>query len=119
MLHIRTIAEVIQQRRYQMLVHSFIYYQLNQSIVSDHDFDKWAKELVVLQERYPDIAKTVVYHNEFKAFDGSSGFDLPYNLPEIQERAMRVLEEYKKRQKRLLNIKSPSRVYLANFKEEG
>jgi NAD-dependent DNA ligase len=88
----QTITEKIQQRRYQMLVHSYIYYQLNDSIVSDIDFDRWSKELVELTERYPEEARKARYHEEFKNFDGSSGFDLPYSLPNIQEIANRLLK---------------------------
>jgi hypothetical protein len=81
---LQTITEKIQQRRYQMLVHSYIYYQLNDSIVCDSQFDRWAKELVDLTENYPEDALKARFHEEFKSFEGSSGFDLPYNLPYIQ-----------------------------------
>ena len=40
------IAEKIQQRRLQILVHSCIYYELNGSSVSDKQWDTWARELV-------------------------------------------------------------------------
>lgn len=88
----QSISEKIQQRRYQMLVHSYLYYGLNTSIVSDSDFDKWAKELVLLQKAYPEEAVKARYHDEFKNFDGSSGFDLPYNYPNIQAIAHRLLK---------------------------
>ncbi|MGG2028041.1 hypothetical protein AB1282_20280 [Gottfriedia sp. S16(2024)] len=54
---IQTIREKIQQRRLQILVHSYIYYQLNGSIIEDSTWDRWAKELVELTESYPDEAK--------------------------------------------------------------
>lgn len=88
---LQTITEKIQQRRYQMLVHSYLYYQLNNSIVSDSDFDRWAKELVELTENHPEEARKTRYHEEFKNFDGSSGFDLPYNIPKIQDIGNRLL----------------------------
>lgn len=88
---IQTISEKIQQRRYQMLVHSYLYYQLGESLVSDHDFDRWARELVELQEKYPEESEKVRYYREFKDFDGSSGFDLPYTMPEIQDKGNRLL----------------------------
>lgn len=93
----QTITEKIQQRRYQMLVHSFLYYELGESVVSDYHFDMWAQELVVLQESYPHQSSQAPYHDEFKDFDGSSGFDLPYDRPEIQERAYRLLESHRER----------------------
>lgn len=91
----QTVYERIRQRRYQILVHSYIYYQLNDSIVSDSDFDKWSKELVELTNRFPHKASEVIFHEEFKNFDGSSGFDLNYNLPRIQEIGNELLKKYK------------------------
>ena len=81
---VQTVTEKIKQRRYQMLVHSYLYYQLGDTVIDDYTFDRWAKELVQLQERYPNESKEADYYEEFKDFDGSSGFDLPYNMPNIQ-----------------------------------
>ena len=50
------IAEKIQQRRYQMLIHSCLYYHLNQNVISDKQWDAWARELRDLQNEYPDIS---------------------------------------------------------------
>lgn len=71
------IAELIQRRRLQLLVHSCIYYILDESIISDSTWSRWAAELVELQQKYPEIAETVCWHEAFKGFDGSTGFDLP------------------------------------------
>ena len=73
----REIYELIDQRRRQILVHSIIYYQMDESIVTDAQWSKWAMELVDLQAQYPDIAARCVYSEAFANFDGSSGFDLP------------------------------------------
>lgn len=89
------IKELITRRRKQLTVHSFIYYQLNDSIISDHLFDKWCNELVELQTQYPDIAKEAPLAEEFKEFDGSTGYDLPYNYPEYQLHAYFVLQHHK------------------------
>lgn len=91
------IKELINRRRRQLTVHSFIYYQLNKNIISDHDFDRWSKELVELQEQYPELAKQCIYHDEFKDFDGSTGFDLPYHYPEFQDDAYKLLDIHKER----------------------
>lgn len=71
------IAELIQQRRLQILVHSCIYYNLDKNLVSDATWDKWARELVQLQVDYPKIAEKVIWAEAFEGFDGSTGFDLP------------------------------------------
>ena len=80
------IAELIKRRRLQILVHSAIYYDFDRSIIDDATWMKWASELVDLQSKHPDIAETVILHDEFKDFDGSTGFDLPTHLAEAQAR---------------------------------
>ena len=69
----QTIEERIKQRRLQILIHSYIYYELNQNIVSDAKWTKWAKELVELQALYPIESAAVIYSEQFKDFDGSTG----------------------------------------------
>ena len=71
------IAEKINQRQRQILVHSVIYYKLNDSLISDSTWSRWAVELYNLQKNYPKIAETVPYHNAFKDFDPSTGCNLP------------------------------------------
>jgi DNA primase len=87
------IAEKIQQRRYQMLVHSYIYYEMNENLVSDSQWSKWAMELADLQKKYPDIASQVKYAEDFADWDGSSGAFLTYtNKPNIVMTANRLLQ---------------------------
>lgn len=71
------IAEKIQQRRLQMLVHSCIYYEMNQNIISDKQWDEWARELKKLQEDYPDISRQVMWYAAFSDWDASTGAFLP------------------------------------------
>lgn len=78
------IAEKIQRRRYQMLVHSYIYYELNENLISDSQWSSWAMELANLQSTYPDIAEKVIYAKDFAEWDGSSGAYLEFhNKPNI------------------------------------
>ena len=87
------IAYKIQQRRYQLLVHSYIYYELNSNIVSDSKWSKWAMELVELQTKYPQIAEKVIYAEDFADWDGSSGAFLTYtNKPNIVKTANWLLD---------------------------
>lgn len=72
-----TIAERIQELRLEMVVHSYIYYELNDNIISDAEWSQRAKELVRLQQAHPDIVEQVIYADAFKDFDGSTGFSLP------------------------------------------
>lgn len=85
------IAEKIQQRRLQMLVHSYIYYDLDNNIVSDATWSRWAVELAQLQKDYPEIEKKVPYRDGFEEWDGSTGAFLPYKTPQIQRIAARLM----------------------------
>lgn len=85
------IACKIQQRRLQILVHSYIYYQLDDNIIDDNTWSKWSKELVILQQTYPQIAKTVVYDEAFSDFDASTGYNLPHDKW-IEHKAESLLE---------------------------
>lgn len=89
------VRSLILRRRLQVLVHSCLYYDLNASLVDDHTWARWAQELVDLQKRYPDIAARVDYHQDFKDFDPSTGYDLPHRNPEIMARAQWLLERSK------------------------
>lgn len=74
----RKIMEEIKRLRLCVLVHSIIYYRLNTNIVSDYQYDKFAKKLKALQDKYPKLSKAVPeYLKEFKDWNGCSGFDLP------------------------------------------
>lgn len=81
------VAELIQQRRYQILVHSCIYYHLNQNIISDKKWDEWARELRDLQKQYPAISKEVPLYEYFQDWDASTGAFLPITLPWVISKA--------------------------------
>lgn len=80
----------IEQRRRQVLVHSYIYYEMDDSVVSDEQWTQWAKELVWLTREFPDIAKECIYHKEFEGFEGSTGFDFKYDEA-IKNRAAKLI----------------------------
>lgn len=72
------IEELIHRRRRQILIHSYLYYQMNTNIISDHMYDSLCKELAELQQNHPTESNNVEFYKEdFKLFDGSTGFDLP------------------------------------------
>ncbi len=62
------IKSLIRRRRFQLLVHSYIYYRLNQCVIPNWKFDMWAKELIVLQEKYPHLSKETDLYEMFKDF---------------------------------------------------
>lgn len=71
------IAELIQRRRLQLLVHSCLYYEMNTNLVSDRQWDIWARELVQLQKDNPKISEKVIWYDAFKDWDASTGAFLP------------------------------------------
>ena len=94
------IAEKIQQRRLQLLIHSCIYYEMNQNIISDKKWDEWARELKKLQEDYPDISRQVEWYTAFIDWDASTGAFLPLKDEWVVKKAKWLLNpEFKKLEK--------------------
>lgn len=75
----QTVEEKIRQRRRQMLVHSFLYYELDSNIIDDYTWSKWGVELAELQKKYPKESAEVEYADLFSDWDGSSGAHLVYD----------------------------------------
>jgi hypothetical protein len=72
------IEELIHRRRHQLLLHSYLYYQTNTNLIDDYTYDQWSKQLAELQKQYPELSNNVeFYKEEFKTFDGSTGYHLP------------------------------------------
>ena len=60
-----------------ILLHSYLYYELDRSLVTDHFYDERCKELVKLQNEH---GVTGQFADVFSDFDGSTGFDLYHRL---------------------------------------
>lgn len=71
------ITSKINRLRKCILVHSTLYYELNTTLITDEQWDKWAKELVELQKEHKRIASKCVFHKYFKGWKGESGYHLP------------------------------------------
>ena len=78
----------INRLQRQLMVHSYIYYRLNDNIWSDEQWDKAAKELLSLDQTGS------AYETLFKDFDGSTGYQLAQyvamegNLAYVAERLL-------------------------------
>lgn len=82
-VYVQTLEEKIRQRRHQMLIHSYMYYVMDESIVDDGKWQQWADELVELQKQ----EKVIGFYDEvFADWDGSTGMHLPQD-PWIKKRA--------------------------------
>jgi hypothetical protein len=86
---LQTARERIRQRRSQMLVHSFIYYHLDDSLVDDHTWQQWADELRDLQAMFGHVIG--FYDEAFRGWTGATGMHLPLRHPDVVLRATRVL----------------------------
>jgi NAD-dependent DNA ligase len=90
------IKSLITRRRRQILVHSFLYYRMNTSIISDGQYDTWARELMQLQRDYPEIASECPEAESFADYnETTSGFNLPLHgwVQTVAERVLRYHNE--------------------------
>lgn len=76
-----TIVEKIQLLQRSILVNSFAYYELNDNILTDFQYDANARQLEELVKQHPDEFKRSRYYTYFHDFYDSdehatSGFDL-------------------------------------------
>jgi NAD-dependent DNA ligase len=89
------IKSLITRRRRQVLVHSCLYYKFNTTLISDHTYDAWARELMELQRKYPDIAAECAHADAFADWsETTSGFNLPLYgwVQTVAERCLRYHE---------------------------
>lgn len=86
------IVDKIKRRRAQMLIHSCIYYEMDDSIISDHQWQAWADELQQLQTNHPDCVKIDFFDWEFRNWDGATGNHLPHRDPWVFAKANYILQ---------------------------
>lgn len=84
---VQTLSEKIRQRRIQMLVHSYLYYVLDENVVDDHKWQQWADELTELQKQKKVIG---FYDEAFSDWTGATGTHLPFDSWVVQ-RAKKLL----------------------------
>lgn len=75
-----TALEKIELLQRWIIVHSIVYYNLGQSIVTDSQFDRNCYQLVSLMGQHPRQSRLSHYARYFEDFDGSTGYDLPNKL---------------------------------------
>lgn len=93
------IAELIDRRMRQIMIHSHIYYLYNNNVISDYQYDKYSKELAELLKKHRDIAKEHELYEKFKDFDGSTGYHLVDMDGVWATRALVVLTVYENDQR--------------------
>lgn len=74
----KTIISYLQRR---IIVYSIMYYELNESCISDKDYDSLSHQLIELMKSTPkEICRESQYWYCMYDFDGTTGFDLPDRL---------------------------------------
>lgn len=69
-----------------IILHSYIYYELNDNVISDKDYDVKSKELVKYKNEYPELWKSSEYYKQFgDNYNGSTGFTLYNDLDDHQK----------------------------------
>lgn len=98
----RTKISYLQRR---IIVYSIMYYELNESCISDQQYDELSRQLMDLQSNcdFEEFRNSTYYYVMYN-FDGSTGFDIPSRLTDY---------DYKY----LLNI--ANHVYQIYLKETG
>ena len=79
-----------------ILIHSFLYYMLDNSIWSDKKYDEVAHRLSEMQSRTTkiDLIINTDYGYVFADFDGTTGFDLYYSLNERDKNRISEIAQY-------------------------
>lgn len=73
-----------------MLIHCFLYYHLDVSLIDDHTWQAWADELVKLQAEHG--WEFGFYDEAFSDWDASTGFHMPVD-DDIRRVANRLLAQ--------------------------
>jgi hypothetical protein len=90
-------VSMIQRRRRQLYVHSYLYYRMNTTLVPDETYDRWARELIELQKDYPRESETAPYHDDFKDFQMGDSFALDLDQAWIHDCCLQLLTYHKKK----------------------
>ena len=68
--------EKIQLLQRSILVNSYAYYELDQTILSDYQYDMNTRQLLELKKTNPEAYQKSRYYRYFDNFESGTGFDL-------------------------------------------
>lgn len=81
-----------------IILHSYIYYELDDNVISDKDYDTKARELVKYKNEYPELWKTSEYYKQFgDDYSGATGFTLYHDLNGEQKEIIRSIASMRPR----------------------
>lgn len=90
------IRERISFLQRKVLIHSYLYYEKNKTILYDFQYDNLCKELISYQNKMgvDELKQKTDYGYAFYDFDGTTGFDLYWRLKDGDKETVRRLSEY-------------------------
>ena len=75
-----------------ILVHSYIYYELDDNRISDKEYDAKSAELTRYRHEYPELWKTSEYYEQFgDEYNGATGYNLYHDLNDHQKDIIRSI----------------------------
>lgn len=77
-----TDKEKIQLLQRSILVNSYAYYELDQNILADYEYDRNTRQLLELKESAPEAYAKSRYRKYFDNFESGTGFDLTSRIRE-------------------------------------
>ena len=79
-----------------ILIHSYLYYEADNSVWTDKKYDEVAKQLTNIQNKHTKswIKQTTQYGYCFYDFDGTTGFDLWSRLKEEDRPLIKAIAEH-------------------------
>lgn len=75
-----TDKQKIQLLQRSILVNSYAYYELNENILSDYQYDANTRQLLELKRSSPEAYEKSRYNRYFANFESGTGFDLTGKL---------------------------------------
>lgn len=90
-----TDQEYIDYLQRYIIVHSYIYYELDNNVISDREYDARSKELVEYKNQHPELWKSSMYYKQFgDDYNGSTGFTLYRELNDHQQKIIRSIASF-------------------------
>lgn len=93
---------MLERKIRQFLVHSFLYYQLDESIIGDHEYDMLVNEIQDLIKNQDDYIYKSIIENSLGA--EGSGFSIRKYPQEIISTSLHLLYQQKYKQKKTFEM---------------
>ena len=87
---------IIDRLQRIVILHSYIYYNLDDSVISDFEYNSKAHRLAEYKNNYPELWKNSKYYKQFgDDYDGSTGYGLYERLDPEQQEIIRYIAKFR------------------------